>query len=276
MKIIACGDSWTWGAELVDPIEEPVPIMKLDGGGHDRQNKPINKAYREKNRYIGLLAEKLRATVVDLSSPGISNDTIYRLLLDYLLENDYLGGKDTTDLFISIGWTSPERTEFFYKEKWGGDNFAMFGPWSIDQKYDNEELNDFFNLYYKYFSHPAEYIRRYIIQIYNLEMILKKFNIKYVMHQAFYHHLHETLTTWDDDRYIRTSLDKITKADKKLYDMIDPVRFLNKDQSDGTMHHTIIKLGGKENVFEVWHPNTLGHRLFADYLYSYIIENKLI
>lgn len=276
MKILGCGDSWAWGAELVDPIEEPIPIMKLSDGGHDRHHKPINVAYREKHRYLGLLCERYNAELIDLSTAGISNDTIYRILVDYLIENDYLHGRDTSDLFISIGWTSPERTEFFYEKKWGGDNYAMFGPWSMDQKYDNPDLSTFFNLYYKYFSHPVEYMRRYILMIYNLELLLKKYKIRYIMHQAFYHHIHKMMRQWDDQTYLRSNLDIISAADKRMFDLIDPILFVNKNDEEGTAHHTMIKLGGKDNVFEVWHPNAYGHRLWAEYLIKYIEDNNIL
>jgi len=279
MKLIAIGDSWAWGAELVDPIEEPVPIMNLPEGGHDRQLKPINMEYREKHRYIGLLRDHFNfSEIVDLTSPGISNDTMYRFLLDYLLEHDYLAGRDTSDLFVSIGWTSPERREFFYEKEWGGDNYAMFGPWSMDQKYDNPDLSTFFNLYYKYFNHEVEFMRRYIVTIYNTEMLLKKFNIKYVMHQAFYHHIHKLIRQWDDKQYRRNTLDKLAQADKKMFDLIDSIKFVNKNDEFGTTHHTLIKLvdGDKDKVFEVWHPNAYGHKLWAEYLIKYIEDNKIL
>jgi hypothetical protein len=278
MKLIACGDSWCWGAELVDPIEEPVPIMKLPGGAYDRQFKPINIEYREKHRYIGLISQHYNIKeVIDLSIPGISNDTIYRKLLDYLLENDYLQGRDTSDLFVTIGWTSPERREFFYEKQWGGDNYAMFGPWSMDQQYDNPDLSTFFNLYYKYFNHEVEFMRRYIVTIYNTELLLKKFKIRYVMHQAFYHQVHKLLQEWDDKQFTRNTLDKLAVADKKMFDLIDPIRFVNKYDEEGTAHHTIIKLAKDRNKgFEVWHPNAYGHKLWAEYLINYIDKNNLL
>ena len=61
MRLIGCGDSWCWGAELVDPKEEPVPIMNLPGGGFDRQLKPINIEYRLKHRYLNLFADSIGA-----------------------------------------------------------------------------------------------------------------------------------------------------------------------------------------------------------------------
>ena len=45
-KLVACGDSWCWGAELVDPAVEPVPIKNLPGGRFWRQGNPEHVAYR--------------------------------------------------------------------------------------------------------------------------------------------------------------------------------------------------------------------------------------
>ena len=50
MKLIGAGDSWCWGAELVDPAIDPDPIMNLPGGGFERQSIPENIEYRLKNR----------------------------------------------------------------------------------------------------------------------------------------------------------------------------------------------------------------------------------
>ena len=73
MKLIGCGDSWCWGAELVDPIEEPIPLFKIGGDQHWREHKPINVEYRNKHRYIQLFADKIGVTeLIDLSQPTIS------------------------------------------------------------------------------------------------------------------------------------------------------------------------------------------------------------
>ena len=31
MRLVGAGDSWCWGAELVDPAIDPEPIMNLPG-----------------------------------------------------------------------------------------------------------------------------------------------------------------------------------------------------------------------------------------------------
>jgi hypothetical protein len=60
MRLIGCGDSWCWGAELVDPNEEPIPIMNLPGGGFERQLKPINIKYRLKFNILKKKIHKIK------------------------------------------------------------------------------------------------------------------------------------------------------------------------------------------------------------------------
>lgn len=275
MRLVGCGDSWCWGAELVDPIEEPVPIMNLPGGGFERQLKPINIAYREKHRYLNLFAEKINATeIVDLSKPSRSNDAIVRVLIDWLVTEGYTTGRDTSELFITIGWSSPERREFYYKKRWGSDNWMEFGPWSMDQDHGDKDIDNFMRLYFDNFWNEGEFLHRWITQIWQTELMLKSLNIKYVMHQAFYHHHTQMINQWDDAKY-KEKFTTITQSDKLLWDNIDNVHFIHKDDPEiGTMHHYM--LSKAKDVFAVFHPNSKGHAIWADYLYQYCTENKLI
>ena len=279
MRLVGCGDSWCWGAELVDPTEEPVPIMTLPGGGFEKQLKPINIAYRENNRYLNLFANKINATeIVDLSRPSRSNDAIVRVLIEWLVEEGYTTGRDTSDLFITIGWSSPERREFYYKETWGNNNWMEFGPWSMDADYADQDLKTFMRIYFDNFWNEGEFLHRWILQIWQTELMLKSLNIKYVMHQAFYHHHTQMINQWNDKEY-KKKFTAITQSDKKLWETIDDVRFMHKDHPEiGTMHHYILSQvkGDHSKVFEVFHPNTLGHHLWADYLFKYCTENNLL
>mgnify|MGYP003347082869 CR=1 FL=1 len=129
MRLIGCGDSWCWGAELVDPNEEPVPIMTLPGGGFERQLKPINIEYREKNRYLNLFAEKINATeVVDLSKPSRSNDAIVRVLIEWLVNEGYTTGRDTSDIQYFFKNGSPTNNELLYRE----DGQMTLGKWNYN------------------------------------------------------------------------------------------------------------------------------------------------
>jgi hypothetical protein len=282
MRLIGCGDSWAWGAELVDPNEEPVPIMKLEGDNFWRQIKPINTAYREKHRYVNILGNKLNATeVVDLSKPAYSNEAIFRVLLQWLSQEGYTEGRDTSDLFVSVGWSSPERREF-YTNRGKDANFEEyyfeFGPWSAERKHGDDDWDMFFKLYVLHFWKEKEFIRRWIHDVYKTEVLLKHLGIKYLMHQAFYHHYLQPIHHWDDKKYKEKGFRDVELADKKLWATIDSTRFLNKDDNEiGTCHHYLMKQvnNDKSKVLLEWHPNEYGHQLWADYLYEYITKNNL-
>lgn len=275
MRLIGCGDSWCWGAELVDPIEEPVPIMNLPGGGFERQLKPANIEYRLKHRYLNLFADKAKATdIVDLSKPSRSNDAIVRTLIEFFVSEGYTTGRDTSDLFVTIGWSSPERREFYYKERWGEDNWMEFGPWSMDQDHGNSDIDKFMRLYFDNFWNEGEFLHRWIQQVWQTELMLKNLGIKYVMHQAFYHHHTKMINQWDDKKY-KEKFTTITHADKLLWDSVDSIRFIHKDNPDsGTMHHYMLSVD--KDVFEVFHPNANGHAIWADHMYNYCVDNKLL
>ena len=60
---------------------------------------------------------------------------------------------------------------------------------------------------------------------------------------------------------------------------IDKIKFINKDSKEqGTMHHYLLSQVNNDHkkVFEVFHPNSNGHAIWADYMYKYCIENKLL
>lgn len=280
MRFVGCGDSWCWGAELVDPVEEPVPIMTLAEDSFWRQSKPINIAYREKHRYLNILADKLGATdIIDLSKPSYSNEAIIRILIQWLSEEGYLSGRDTSDLFISIGWTSPERREFYTCNDKGEEYYWEVGPWSVDRDHaGNKDWNDFFKLYVMHFWKEKDFLRRWIHDVWRTEIMLKHLKIKYVMHQAFYHHYLQSLREWKDNVYKNNNFHHVLGADVKLWDTIDSVHFVNKNSQEiGTAHHYMLKEanGDFDKVFEIWHPNAYGHKIWAEYLYNYIKENNL-
>ena len=278
MRLVGCGDSWCWGAELVDPIEEPIPIMKLDGDNHHRHLKPVNEAYRLSHRYLNLFADKINASeIIDLSKPSYSNDAISRTLIEWLSIEGYTSGRDTSELFITIGWTSPERTEFYFKDKYP-DPWQPFGPWVLDYDFKDSKVNEMMRLYFEKFYCEEEFLLRWVSQVWQTEMFLKQLNIKYVMHQAFYHHYQEMIHQWDDKKYT-AKMNKMELGLKKLWSSIDSARFINKDDTkQGTMHHYILSQvnNDPQKVFEVFHPNANGHSIWADYLYEYCTANKLI
>jgi hypothetical protein len=283
MRLVVCGDSWAWGAELLDPITGER--WGVNDVGHSHHFIPVHEAYRLKHKYPILLAEKLGATnVVDLSFCSISNDYIFRTLMDWLATEGYLQGRDTSELLISIGWTSPERTEFYYQDRWGDTNWAPFGPWQLDLAYaphgdkdpNKDDLFEFFRLYFDYFMHKTEFMHRYARQVWMMQFILKKLNIRYVMHQAFYHEHSLACHEWNDVNY--WDKNKLSPIDKFFWDDVDKNTFIFKDDTRFRTFQGYIKYRGtlkNETVLELFHPNVRGHELWAEKLYMYIKDNIL-
>jgi len=272
MILIGCGDSWCWGDELIDKNLYPDYSFGLDLGQLENNN-----THRELSRYINILGEKLNAdSVVCLAFRGSSNDAIFRTLIDFLAKENYLFGRDTKELFVSIGWTSPERREFYFKEIWGADNWMPVGPWALDSDGKRPYLNDFQNLLFEHFWHTAEYMNRWVRQLYFTELLLKSLKISYVMHQAFYHSDKQSLIDWNSTS-LDNAKDSVSQVDLSIYNSLDQLRFIGKNDSKYTFHNYILTQaqGDHKKVFGEWHPNELGHRLWAEYLYTYIKDNKL-
>lgn len=282
MKIVTCGDSWCWGAELVDPDQEPFWIPNADN--HHLHLLPVHEKYRLEHKYIRIFAEGVQADeIVDLSQCSISNDAVVRRLTEWLLVEGYTTGRDTSDLFISIGWTSPERVEFYNKECGGVDRgWLAFGSWSTnDGVYENSDISKFMKLYFRHCLSEEGFIHHWLSQLWQTEMMLKRFNIKYVMFQAFYDHCYHGYSPhqWDDHKYTADYIDVISPGDKILKQSFDPLRFMEwSSEKIGTSHNFMVNAAGGDatKVIGSWHPNVLGHSIWGEHMVKHCLGNKLI
>jgi len=291
MKLIGCGDSWAWGAELT--VVKSVPDGQMCP--HSDHFIPENMEYRLNNRYLKLFKDKIGADdFVDLSLPAYSNEGIYRTLLRWLALEGYLSGRDTSDLFISIGWTSPERKEHacvFEDQTHGSvppeyniflghkaERWFNVGPWVLSIDYGDKELNTFFKSYIKYFWSDIEIMYRWISIMKNTENLLKQLKIKYVMHQAFFHYQTFRISEWDDAKYKKEIVDHWTIFEQEIFKTIDKNNFVDKDTFIKTFHHTVLQKANyeKDKLFTVFHPNAYAHKLWADHLYEFCLKNNLL
>ena len=291
MKLIGCGDSWAWGAELV--LNQSTPNNTMCE--HSDHFTVENMEYRLSKRYLKLFADKINASeLIDLSMPAYSNEGIFRTLIRYLAMEGYLSGRDTSDLLVSIGWTSPERKEHACNNS---DQFhstlppevSMFnsnqserwfsiGPWVLSIDYKDKELNNFFKSYVKYFWTDLEITYRWISTIKNTENLLKRHGINYIMHQAFFHYKDAHLNRWSDTAYKKEIIDNWTIFEQEIFKSIDTKHFVDKNVFVKTFHHTVLDMvqGDHTQVFNIFHPNANGHKLWADHLYKFCSENKII
>ena len=179
-KIVLCeGDSWTAG-DIINP--------KLD---IDYVNHRDNDSYRLPKVWPHKLGEMINkknlhdTNVINQSVAGSSNDGIVRrtlLKIPRLLEK-YKG----KEIFVIVGWSSPERKDFFYNDG-KRKHWETLYPAQLGQKFHSgyKDLNKFYEIYVDKFWNREEYIQRYTEQNLLLHHYLNHHNIDHMFFDAFY------------------------------------------------------------------------------------------
>ena len=114
-KIVGFGDSWMWGAELVDPdlkdLEKPHPVMME------------NTLYRESHCFLGLLGKHYN---VPTQNFGVAGGSLQSSLWTYLwwLEHEQL---DPRECLILVGHTEGNRDTFYNPRH---VSYANDPPWN--------------------------------------------------------------------------------------------------------------------------------------------------
>ena len=182
MKIVTAGDSFTYGEELAD----------------------LQTAWPH------LLGKKIGAEVVNLGRPACSNDKIFRLVFEHLI--DYNSSK--TDLVI-IGWTSPGRMEFAddigYYDVWPGYGGNLF---TRDGCHWRQELVNYISQY-----HNSKYLhKKFLQQVIMMQNFLTARGIRYVM-----------LNTLQNEYYKQQPIDNPDRSD--YFKEIDQTHFIEFNKS---------------------------------------------
>ena len=256
-KIILCdGDSWTAG-DIVDP--------EIFGDKLEHVNHPDNKQYRLPRVWPGKLGKLLNVDVENTSVAASSNDAIVRRVVENVL--DILKRYKSEEIFVIIGWSSPERKDFFYKGEWDGDyleSWETLYPAQLEQNLPNKDVEKFYDTYLKYFWHSEEYINRYVSQNLYLHYFLTSHNIEHLFYSSFY----ENPDVGIDD------------MGKEMYDLIPPNTLENfhvlckTSYKDLTFRNYVQEVHIDENsnnkhqnkFFADHHPTELGHRLWSEEL----------
>ena len=244
MKLILCeGDSWTAG-DIIDP--------KIFGDRLDKVNDPRNRPYRLPKVWPHKLGNLLGVETDNNSVSGSSNDGIVRRLLKKI--PDLLKTYESKDLFVIIGWSSPERKDFYYKGKW--DAWETIYPAQLEQdlSYD-KDLQEFYRIYLEKFWNKEEYIERYIQHNLLIHHFLNSYGIKHIFFDAFYE-------TKDVGIY-----------DKLSNDDLEPIKNIKENYSISKTFREILMKGDyfDEELFgKDYHPTEKGHEIWARYLYDKI------
>jgi hypothetical protein len=264
--LLVDGDSWTYGSEIRDP-QLPESIKDWD---------PPNDEYRLPRIWASKLGQMIGAEeTFNISYPASSNDGIVRRTVGWITQEYLSKGRDTSDLFVVIGFTSPERKDFYYRDIDDKHRHFWYTMWPMwKHKYPQEELNQFAEIYSAYMWNPEEYTHRYLNQVFYLQTLFNHYGIRHLFFQAFYQRNDMHIRQWTDDPYNKHYNGQ---PDQMVWDMIDPVKFMHKDDKIHSFHNYILNKDvseGKRDSILNMHPSELGHTWWAEHIYEYGKENK--
>ena len=174
------GDSWSAG-HMIQP--------SLAKKGVEDPNDPRNTDYRLKYAWPAYAAFRLGTKVINGSHAGASNDWIVRNTINDI--SGLLKDNPANKYFAIIGWSSPERKDFYYKHNdiTGWDTFypAEYLHW--EDKSDKVR-EDCYKSYVLRYWNEEEYFTRHMLNVINLSNFFKQKKIKYRFFDAFYEDVH--------------------------------------------------------------------------------------
>jgi len=271
MKLILCdGDSWTAG-DIINPE------LKLINENHANVNDPLNDSYRLPKVWPHKLGKLLNIDTLNIAHAGSSNDAVVRrtmrkvkeLLLDY----------EAKDLFVIIGWSSPERKDFYYTGEW--DAWETIHPVSNYQPIPDKDIDTFYQIYREKFWNEQEYVERYIQQNLLLHYFLKEHNVKHLFFDAFYEtrghrsmfnslNIDDVIISSGYETESHYALMKYFLKVKKEFSLNDSFRNLLLDKNKVFEYNGKQLNSFKEELFNTkdHHPSEKGHEIWAKNLFK--------
>jgi hypothetical protein len=169
MTILAVGDSFTFGLELSDL---PSNAMDLFGNYLDDTNQNPRPAEPSKLAWPSLLANTLGHDVVNISTPGASNDWIFKKTVEHVLKNRYD--------FVICAWTTIDRYNFSYQQQ------------ELQLSASNRSVTDWFPWFKDFVTDHHDFKISYdtwICRIVTLEAFLKQHQQPYLFANAMSPHM---------------------------------------------------------------------------------------
>jgi hypothetical protein len=288
MTIIASGDSWTYGSELVaTDIKKRYPDS-VHPGEYDYLQE--NDEYRISNVYLIHLGKLFNANTINLSFSGLDNSTIFKNIITYVTSNYIINNKPTDDLLLIVGLTTPERRAFWYKDDKISQPFIVRPHWWGFPETDGRKVIN--ESYIAYLNNPEEFYPNYIMEIFNFQNFCKTYNLKWIIFNAFFESYYGAPIDWIDANIIE-ELKNINKwvvdfnttpiINREFYkydyidlwNTIDDKRFYKKNEKNFTFK-SFISQANLKKPFNNWHPSEEAHEAWGNELYSYITKNNLI
>lgn len=285
-QLICNGDSWVFGSEIVHPDVIKKYPTNVHIGHYD--HLPENDSYRLPRIFSTKLAEKLNAESINLAWPADDNQSICNRTISYIAENYIDKGISTDNLFVVVGWSSPERARFWYKDETRNGKHII---WPSLEWHDTPGQKKFWELYVTYFWNKEEYMPRFVDTALRFQNFCSEHKIKYVMFNAFYQgggsgctrfqatdiNIEKELLSLPSDGYeYSINSQRFSKMSSHLatWKTISDKTYYCKDHDKNSFKTFIYDR--LDHPFAGDHPSEEGHSLWAEELYRYINDNNLL
>jgi hypothetical protein len=255
--LIAEGDSWTSG-DILNP--------ELERKGITDVNSPFNDTYRLPKVWPSKLGTKLSLQVKNFAVAGSSNDGIVRRTINNVLRE--LENHSPEEIFVIVGWSSPERKDFFRNGSWD-----TVYPMEIQRFSHSDTDEDIFKrIYAQNYWNEEEFITRYLLGVITLESFLNLHHIPHLFFNGFYEN-EFGITEQESElnfvqKFVKTReisylsylhIDKLTQQ----YNSIRNVSYMKKLFSSYINENIIDE---QEEYFKHYHPTEKSHELWAEYI----------
>ena len=279
MKLILCeGDSWTAG-DIIDP--------EIFGDRLDKVNDPRNRPYRLPKVWPHKLGNLLGIETDNNSVSGSSNDGIVRRLLKKI--PGLLKTYESKDLFVIVGWSSPERKDFFLNahRNYITPRWETLYPAELEQEQINDDIQKFYTTYLKYFWNIEEFANRYLQQVLFIHNFLTSKGITHKFFNAFYESYGKD---WGGDLHKKyfdakqrglpdVGTPELQEEMEDLYGIVDNLLF---EEYMNIYDKNYIKVSFKshcDSITKIWgekwdnnHPNEKMHEHWSEYLYGELFK----
>ena len=253
-KLIVCdGDSWTSG-DIIDPDLDITHV-----------NAKENDNYRLPKVWPHKLGKLLNIDVQNNAIAGSSNDGIVRRVTNSVLSNVDLTGDDPfgyrpEELFYIIGWSSPERKDFYYKGDW--EEWETLYPAQLEQNLP-KHLLEFYKTYIAYFWNEEEFLNRYVHQNLYLHNFLSNYDIDHIFFDSFYEGKNTKI--YDDFELFYKIENKQDQVAKEFLRMRE--RHFIKKSFKGHIFEV------DKDLFNEMHPSEEAHDYWAEYLQTELFND---
>ena len=271
------GCSWTEGHLLheekhIMEYAETIGYKFYDKWLARKDNKDVGFPYRDifdKFNFAANIAKKLNIPNIHNDAiGGGSNSRILRTTIDYIKN---LSEEEKTKTLVIVGWTLADRNELFLEDKTGNADWARFNVAHRFNEFENDKFTEefskkvdkFWELYVVDIHSYYYSIKKFFEQSYLLANLLENHKIKYYFFNTFpifwgYEKVHldpNWILDFQKDIEIHNNNNSILSTDVTFQEYIQFKE--NCHVSDG-------------------HPNSLGHKLWADYIIQDLKDRRIV